>query len=159
MGEFPPFIRSQNARKPVCFFFCFLPISKVEITAQNPCKVRQESGEKKGLIFVKSHRLRLNHTAVGLVGSKRVYHQRNVQVRVNPCTLVLTLQTLLSWWLVSVSTDACGHTFTTKNGMVSYRLLQAVTSRSAALRQEYTVRSQNTVARHSNFEMSLTSGL
>ena len=31
------------------------------------------------------------HTAIRLVGSKGTYHQRNVQVGVDPCTLVLTL--------------------------------------------------------------------
>ena len=40
-----------------------------------------------------------------------------------------------------------------------YRLLQAVTSRFAALRQKYNCQSQNTVARCSNFEMLLTDGL
>ena len=70
-------------------------------------------------------------------------------------------EVILSLWLVSVSTDNCRHTFTTKNGMVP-RCIICFKQSHHNLRhcdKNMTALSQNTVAQRSDFEMLLTNGL
>ena len=76
-------------------------------------------------------------------------------------------EAILSLWLVSVSTDDCGHTLTTKNGTVSLDCnMVGVSSassnhiaiRSTAAKIQLPIR-KILLLRRSNFEMVLTNGL
>ena len=76
-------------------------------------------------------------------------------------------EAILFLWLVSVSTDDCGHTgLTIRNGMVSLdcNIMCIVCFKQSHRNSQHcgqntTARSQNTVAWRSNFEMLLTNDL